>query len=397
MDYISHAFEVLIVLIFLYWSSHLIAAVLISRKVPLVKNLPPGNLVEFPKVSIILTARNEAPHLKRAMLERLDEDYPNVEFILIDDRSTDETPKIVDELSREDNRVKALHVKNLPQGWLGKLNAMSEGLKVSNGEWILFSDADMFIDKEVLKKTLAYAQENSIDHLCIFPEFLADTLSLKILFSGLTRILCVGGRLWSIANPKSTAAVGVGGFNLVRRSAFEKTKGLEWIKMDVADDVALGTMMKRAGFKSSVLGGKEKAKVYLYKTWAGSIRGTEKASYTTIGSFNPFKIIALLLALILEFSPFYAFAFGISMPFVILSIMAVVVSTLASILLDHWLYGKFLRSIFWPFGLLSVMALTTYGFFSAWIKGGIDWRDTFYTSKTLKEGKRFFLFSKGKF
>jgi len=397
MDLFVIFLEILIVAVFIYWSLHLVGSILLLKKVPKVKDLPAEHLNEWPRVSVILTARNEKLHLEQAMKKRLRDNYPNLEYVLVEDRSTDGTDIIADELASEDNRIKVLHIEHLPDGWLGKLNAMNEGLKVATGEWILFSDADMFIDETVLSSVIAYSEKNSIDHLCIFPEFLADTLSLKVLFSGLTRILALGGKLWAVANPKSKSAVGVGGFNLVKRSSFEKTGGLEWIKMDVADDVALGTMMKRAGFSSVVLSGKETVKVYLYKTWAASIQGTEKAAFTTIGSFSPLIMIALAAGLILEMSPFYAFAFGISKPFLILSLMAIAISTLSSLLIEKWLCGRFLSALFWPFGLALVMALSLNGFFNGWRKGGINWRDTFYPTKTLKEGKRFYIFSNGKF
>src|SRR5215813_7146952 len=95
---------------------------------------------EWPSVSLIVPARNEEASIGPAVRSRLAEGYPALEVVLVDDRSTDGTGAVMDAIAAEDPRVRAIHVTSLPEGWLGKLHALREGLQLATGEWLLFSD-----------------------------------------------------------------------------------------------------------------------------------------------------------------------------------------------------------------------------------------------------------------
>ena len=84
-------------------------------------------------------------------------------------------------------------------------------------------------------------------------------------------------RLWAVANPKSDAFIGVGAFNLVRRAALERTEGLAWLRLEVADDVGLGMMLKRSGARSRLVSGHGLLGLYWYRTLREMAHGAEKA------------------------------------------------------------------------------------------------------------------------
>src|SRR5262249_60586261 len=88
----------------------------------------------------------------------------------VDDLSTDVTNEFVDAIASEDPRVRALHLTTLPQGWLGKLHAMREGLRLATGEWLLFSDADVHLAPGTLQRAVAFAEARGLDHISILPQ-----------------------------------------------------------------------------------------------------------------------------------------------------------------------------------------------------------------------------------
>ena len=135
-------------------SYQLVIAILSSRRLKNLKQINDSNLIEFPYISVLITAKDEESEIEGAVNLRLKTDYPNIEFIIINDRSKDRTPEIINDMADKDKRVKAVHIEELPEGWLGKLNALNEGKKLSKGEWLLFSDGDVHIEPGVLKKVL---------------------------------------------------------------------------------------------------------------------------------------------------------------------------------------------------------------------------------------------------
>ena len=149
-------FAIFIVLGAFYWIVQLVCTLRLIASVRTVTKLPYKDLKKWPRVSVIIPARNEADTIKAAMRSRLESDYPNLEIILIDDRSTDNTPEIIEEIAQTDSRVKAIHIKELPKAWIGKLYAMHTGAKIASGAWLLFSDADVHIASGTLKRVISY-------------------------------------------------------------------------------------------------------------------------------------------------------------------------------------------------------------------------------------------------
>ena len=113
---------------------------LTSPKVPLAE-LPP-------LISVIIPARNEQRNIRRCIQALLSQTYPNFEIIVVDDRSTDETPQILAELAEEDARLQIIHGAELPPGWAGKPHALVQGAAAAQGEWLCFMDADTFAEPE---------------------------------------------------------------------------------------------------------------------------------------------------------------------------------------------------------------------------------------------------------
>lgn len=371
----------------------LLVAVRTVRGVPLLDDVRAPEPPRWPRVSLIVAACNEEDSLEAAVQTRLAEGYPHLEVVLVEDRSTDRTPAIVDRLAREYPRVKVVHITTLPEDWLGKLHAMHRGVEVATGEWLLFTDADIHFAPGTLRSVIAACEARGYDHASVMPRFLArKSLLLDAAIDAFIGLLCGGGRLWAVGDPKSSAAVGGGMFNLVRRSAYDRTEGFAWLKMEVADDVVLGQMLKLAGARPAVFNARNFVTLGFYETPMEMARGLEKTGYAVIGQFN-LAVLAMVSAVLLgaAWGPFIALAFGSSAWVRVAGAVGVVAFTITSAIYARWCGRRVGPAILSPFGMVFLVWCALR---SAWLaikRRGIMWRGTLYPTEKLKAGRRFTL------
>lgn len=373
----------------IYWIFLLYLILRVIKSVPLLENLKYDNEQEWPKVSVIIPARNEADAIEEAVQTRLQDDYPNFEILLIDDRSTDRTGEIIDKIAANDPRVKAIHISELPEGWIGKLHAMHRGVQEARGDWFLFSDADVHIKKTTLKRVITYSESRKLGHLAVFPDMYPSNFFLDTVLSMFIRMLCTWTRVWQIEDEKSDAYIGSGSFNLVRRTAFEKTRGFEWLKLEVCDDIALGQMLKKSGARSSIVNGRKYVGVHFYRTLGEMAIGSERVIFTVFGNFSAVRLIVMsLISFALEMFPFFAlFIRGI--PYIrILGVAMIAVVLIISISVNIWTNRAILPGLFLPIGATIMTIFSIRAGILGNRRGGIIWRGTFYPTKILKKGKR---------
>lgn len=374
----------------LYWLLFLYFGLRTVQAVPVLEHLHPVAPVAWPKLSLIIPACNEADVIEAAVQSRLRDDYPNLEVILIDDRSTDDTGVIVDRLAAADPRVRVVHVRELPSGWLGKVHALQRGTDLATGEWLLYSDADLSVKPGTLRRAVAYALERNLDHLAVFPELWHSTFLLDVVLATFVRILCVGGRLWAVENPRSSASVGVGAFNLVRRSAYEKTAGFEWMRLEIVDDATLGMMLKRAGARCAILNGRGLTGLHFYRSLGDMARGAEKSVFGGVGQFSLTRLVVFCAVVLgLELAPFLGLLpFGV--PYVpAMAIAGTGTALLAQVIPWCWMNGRLLPALLPPIGTLCMVGATLRAGVLAVQRGGLMWRGTLYPTELLKHGARF--------
>jgi glycosyltransferase involved in cell wall biosynthesis len=258
------------------WCVLYLYAMLVWNRIPQLEQLQATPLKTWPRVSIVMPACNEADTIKDAVAKLLLQDYPALEIILVDDRSQDDTGKIINQLAGSDPRVKAVHIRDLPADWLGKVHALHTGTRHASGEWLLYSDADIHYGRKLLRKVISYAEQNRLDHVSLIPKVISDNWLLQTITRAFGIIFMVGARATAVEDPNKAAAIGVGAFNLVRRSAFEQTPGFEWLCMEAVDDVSLALMMKRHGFRTRFALAYEDLSVVWYHSIRAMAQGFEK-------------------------------------------------------------------------------------------------------------------------
>ncbi len=354
-------------------------------RLPSLSDAPPLSPGNAPSVSVIFAARDEAEKLPGAIETLLAQDYPRFEVVAVNDRSRDQTSAILHEFERAKPNLKIIDIADLPRGWLGKPHALVAGFEQSQGEWLVFTDADVHFAPDVLRRAVALAQERQWDHLSLLASVEMRGFWEITAISYFSLGFVIGNEPWLASNPRSGRYVGVGAFQLVHRAAYEKSGGHRRLRMDVIEDMKLGKLMKMAGLRSGVAVAQDMVRVRWHTGLQNVIRGVTKNLFAACHYNALFALVAMSLPLIMSVLPFFGLAFatgwarafaGIAVAVAVLVHAAMIWSTDASPLyaLTH-LLGAVLFS--W---MLARSAIATL------LRGGVVWRDTFYPLEELRKG-----------
>jgi Glycosyl transferase family 2 len=374
----------------LYWAAIAYQLGQALRWVPQLAELNPVPPARWPALSLVIPACNEADTLESALRSRLREDYPGLELVVIDDRSTDGTGDIVERVAAEDARVRPLHVHALPEGWLGKVHALHVGAEAARGEWLLFTDADVHLEPGTLRTAVAYCEARGLDHLGVFPEVWSRSFLLDVALGTFGRLVAMAARPHAVEDPRSKAAFGVGAFNLVRRSALARSPGLPWLKLELLDDAALGQMLKRSGARCAMALGRGRVGLDFYPSFAELVRGTEKNGFAGAGRFSQARLLLFCTTLLLlELAPFAALlAFGhpaLQRVGALVTALALGTSAVGS----RWMARPVLPAMLLPVGTLLFVGCLLRSGYLAHRRGGIAWRGTLYPTAQLRAGARY--------
>ena len=343
----------------------------------------------WPPVSIVIAACNEADHIKNAIMSLTRLDYPNLEIIAVNDRSTDKTGNIIDETAENISNFIPLHIKNLPAGWLGKVNAMNQGLKIAKGKWVLFTDGDVQFQNGSIKKAIALALCENADHLTIMPVPESPSFWEKVTLRSFGILFLQGTRATEAEKPESKSYVGIGAFNLVKKEAFDKTKGFEWLKMEVGDDLGIGLLMKNAGFKTVFTISQNKLKLIWYGSLGSMFRGLEKNLFGTMSQYNILKAIIQIVFLTLYcLAPFLAVFIFKNLFIRSLGLSAIILHIFTAIIAAYKLDDDIVPSLLAPVGTLFFPLMLIRSAYFCMKRNGICWRGTTYSIKELKNGQR---------
>ena len=346
------------------------------------------NNFNFPKLTIIVTACNEENSIEPAIRSILNQEYPDFDVIAVDDRSTDSTGEILNRLELNFDNLKILHIRELPENWLGKVHALNAACRQAEGEWILFTDADIHFAPDSLKKCLFHAVSNELDHFTIAPKMIADYFLLEIMFRTFSYMFS----FISSAVPgffRKNMAVGVGAFNLIRRSSLEKTEGFSWLRMEVADDVGLALMLKNSGAKSRFAYSLNDVSVRWYPSLLEMARGLEKNIFGVSTGYRLSRtFVHFFLIILVSPAPFVAVCISHDIFLQIAGIFSVILLIISGLINKFRFNVSFLPSLFVPLGLIALMIISLRAGLICTRKGGIQWRGTFYKLSDLKKGQR---------
>ena len=372
-------------LVALIWSVQSIDLALGALSIPALKSVAPLNDAHCPSVSVLFTARDEAEKLPAALETFLALDYPKFDVIAVNDRSEDATEGILRRAAQRDLRLKVISISSLPAGWLGKPHALQEAYDHSTGEWLIFTDADVHFEPDVLRLAIALAEQRHWDHMPLLCHTKMFSVGEKIAMMFFGMAFMLGVRPWRASNPKSGSYVGIGAFQLIRRSTYEKIGEHRRLAMEVVDDVKLGKLVKEAGCSSGIAKSGTSVSVYWHAGVRNIIQGTTKNFFAMTGFSLPIVCVQILGLLMLSVMPWMALPFvhGWARLFAAIAV-ALAICAEGGVAIENGVSP--LYALTHPIGALIfgwMLARST--IVTLW-QGGITWRGTFYPLEKLKRG-----------
>lgn len=272
-----------------------------------------------PKVTLIVPMRDEENNAGNCLKHLFDQSYPALEIVVVDDRSSDRTPVILDKMcALSPFPMRVVRIEKLPPGWTGKNHAMAAGAKAASGEWFLFTDADTTHSPRSVATAVRTALERKIDFLTLAPRTEA-----RGFWENVVQPIAVGAlAIWfdpaRVNDPASGITLANGQFILTRRGAYESVGGNEAVRSETVEDVALAKLTRRSGRVVAFLDGTRLYSTRMYGSLAEIHRGwtriythlfekkipvlLEKTAFFLFFSIFPFAVLGWEKLLFLEAS-----------------------------------------------------------------------------------------------
>jgi cellulose synthase/poly-beta-1,6-N-acetylglucosamine synthase-like glycosyltransferase len=278
--------------------------------------------------------------------------------------------------------VKVKRVNVLPDGWLGKCHACNLGANAATGDWLLFTDADCWLQPDVIVRALRAAERDAADHVTMSPgPSLVNPAVRSWYLLFLTSLL---GWFSGVNRDRPTSYVGVGAFNLVRTSAYRRCGGYEALRLTVVDDMKLGLLLRRCGQRTRAFLGAQDVECH----W-----GTTVGSMNKVMEKNYFAALDYRLGLVLAGSAFMVLVSAL----LIMGLMSGKVAGIAAGLspltlilpagiLAHRVGWSWPCAILVPFMFPVFQYAVLNSTFVTLRQGGIRWRETFYPLDSLRAG-----------
>jgi glycosyltransferase involved in cell wall biosynthesis len=358
------------------------------RKIPVLEDVLETDLVDRnPALSIILAVRDEERSVKESVASMLAQDYSGMlEIIAVNDRSTDRTGEILEELAtKHPNRLRISNVESLPEGWLGKTHALYIGAARAIGEWLLFTDADVIFSTDCSEKAVRYATSNGLDHLTLPPEIVSRSVLLRSFVAAFTLVFEMTQRPWRVGDPQAQEHVGVGAFNLIRKDAYERSGTHRAIRMRPDDDMKRAKLLKRHGFRQGVAYGAGLLSVEWHQILPDAVRGLSKSMFSGLDYRISATVAGVLMLSLTNVLPVFGlFSRNTTGTFCRLNILSTFLTYAyrARHLGDDtpWWYG-----VLHPFGSCVFIYAMLRSASTTLAGGGIEWRGTRYPLKELKD------------
>lgn len=356
----------------------------------------------LPSLSVVVTARDEAGAIETTVRRLLAQRDPDLEILVVDDRSTDGTGKILERLAADEGhggRLAVIHNGSLPEGWLGKCHACHVGASRAHGEWLLFTDGDVALAaNDLLARTVRSALRDRLDHVAVVPDMEPMPLLQAAVVAAFGQAFLIGTRTYEMEKDLRRGGGGVGAFNLVRRSAYDRIGGHELLRMDPGDDVKLGMLLKETGARQRIFDGKDLVKCPWQRGTRNVLRGLEKNAFSgcnySVAVLLAFTALAVWLAagplasallagaLFLAAGVSAAVVLGV-LPFAVQMGLLVLGAALARSV-GHPV--RVAAAALNPVGVLLLLTALWNSALTTLARGGIVWRGDFYPLEALRRG-----------
>ena len=362
-----------------WWAFAALNAILNALLFPRLSKIAPED--PLPTLSVVIPARNEEKGLGRAVEAHCRQDYPGLQVVVVDDGSTDRTPEILAGLKARFSNLEVVWGAPLAEGWLGKPHAQMQGLRASRGEYVLFVDADVVYKPGVHRRAMGEMLRRDLDMLLLLPTLEGKGLEPLVLSFLDTFSFYVSPSYLANVPRLRWAAFGAGSGNLVKREAFDTAGGIESIRAEVVDDVAMGRMMKALRGRFRVVFAYGEIGVRMYEGFAAAVEGFTKNYFAAFGYRWWFAVPAVGLYVILHVLPPLALAASLLLPDSGSALLPAALACAAEVVLNMWACAWSGQG--WWVGLLAPVRACVWAYIlvrsmARYHRRGVVWRGRTY-------------------
>ena len=358
------------------------------RKSPRLKKVK-SRKKTVPTVSIIVPARNEERYIRKCIDSLVKQDYPDFEIILVNDESSDQTLKIMNEYKNSYSTIKVVSVNRPDDDWTGKNWACYQGYLKSNGDLLLFTDADSYHSENTMSLVVQNIQHYRLDAITVMPRLLCNDFFTKVTLPLLTTFMHTRFSPLKVNDAKSKLGYFFGSYFLIKRDTYDKVGSHASVKHEIIEDGALGKKVKEGNFKMRMVMGES----YVQTIWARNASELFKAiDRLLIPMFKENRLKSTLLSIVMFFLLIFPFMM-VSLSLTLSIIHPCLVNFVVLLLAGTTLVTLFLANLiqvtmtlflnkFYSLGLIIGVIIIVSRFLSRLItsnrKSIINWRDRIY-------------------
>lgn len=263
-------------------------------------------------VSVLVPARNEEENIAKCLHALIAQTDKSLEILVLDDRSTDRTAEVIQNIAKSDLRVRMLSGAELPSGWIGKNWACHQLSQEATGDYLLFIDADTILAEGVILTAVMNSTSRDVDLLTVMPQRITNCIVEKLLFPFIDwASFCWMPMKRAHSSQSSHLSATFGQFMLFKREAYQAIGGHSAIRAVPIDDFELGRATKKRGLQWMLLEGVNCVQVLPAEGNIDAFRSVSRSVYPAI--YHRFGVLALfsMAVLALGFLPPLTFAMNI--------------------------------------------------------------------------------------
>ena len=375
--------------IFGLWAYFLIYMIKSFRQAPRLEIFD-SSAKRFPKVSVILPARNEERYIARCLDSLLAQDYQNFHIIAINDSSTDRTGEIMQSYAARDSRVVCVNAPPKPDDWAGKNWACYQGYLRAEGELLMFTDADTEHKASVISLAVAHLLSCNLDALTAVPHLICNDFWTKITLPALATFLHTRFSPLRVNDPNVKTGYFFGSFFIITKNTYEAVGTHKGVRHELVEDGALGGKVKAAKFRMKMVRGERHIDAVwardLATLWQG-LRRLMIPIYYQNRSDAFLMVLAVFFILFVPFAllPYSIFVGPLAGDFSTDVLLAIQIATVCLVMIATAVQCALgvSENPAYAFAAPLSGAVVSFGFASAIIdagKGGrVSWRDRTYT------------------
>jgi len=332
---------------------------------------------KLPTVSVLIPARDEAAGIANAITSALASEEVVVEVVVLDDHSTDDTPKIVQEIAQSDDRVRLVGGQALPASWNGKQFACFQLANHARYERMIFIDADVILQPKALADLIAYQDASGAALLSAFPHQITGTWLEKWLIPMMHFILLGFLPIDRMRLSKQKAyASGCGQLFMTSKTDYQHAGTHQSIQNSRHDGLKLPAAYRQAGLSTDIVDGTPLASCRMYRSAGQVLRGLAKNASEGIASpalIVPFSSI-LVGGSVLPWVGLVAAAItGQAIP-AIVSLVAIIVSHVPRLVAVYQFRQAWLGALCHTPATVTFVAIQWFAFINHLLGRKVAWR-----------------------